>query len=108
MRTTPEERRFYHGRAQKWIKEGRNHKDRQDRGDLTTLAAAIASDIEKALQTREYPSIEELRNKLPPEVRDMAPLFCQREADKLLPHRPGIDHRIDLRELPDGSLPTLP
>ena len=38
----------------------------------------------------------------------MAALFCQREADKLPEHRPGIDHRIDLRELPDGSLPALP
>jgi len=108
VRTAPEERRFYHGRAGKWISEGRNHKERKDQGCFTTLAAAIASDIEKALQTKEYPTLKELQEKLPPEVRDMAPLFCQREADKLPPHRPGIDHRIDLRELPDGSLPSLP
>ena len=108
VRTAPEERRFYHGRAEKWISEGRNHKERKDQGCFTTLAAAIASDIEKALQTKEYPSLGELQEKLPPEIRDMAPLFCQREADKLPPHRPGIDHRIDIRELPDGSLPALP
>ena len=108
VRTAPEKRRFYHGRAKRWVSEGRNHKAREDRGQITTLAASIASDIEKALKTKEYPSIEELQSKLPPEIRDMAALFCQREADKLPEHRPGIDHRIDLRELPDGSLPALP
>lgn len=108
VRTAPEERRFYHGRAKRWVKEGRNHEIRKDRGCFTTLAASVASDIEKALKTKEYPTIEELKSKLPPEISDMAPLFCQREADKLPPHRPGIDHRVDLRPLPDGSLPALP
>ena len=60
VRTAPEERRFYHGRAGKWISEGRNHKERKDQGCFTTLAAAIASDIEKALQTKEYPTLKEL------------------------------------------------
>jgi transposase InsO family protein len=108
VRTAPEKRRFYHGRAKRWVKEGKNHEIRRDRGCFTTLAASIASDIEKALKTKEYPTIQELKEKLPPEIRDMAPLFCQREADKLPPHRPGIDHRVDLRPLPDGSLPALP
>ena len=49
VRTAPEERRFYHGRAQKWITEGRNHNDRPDSGCFTTLAVAITADIKKAL-----------------------------------------------------------
>jgi hypothetical protein len=38
----------------------------------------------------------------------MIPLFCCREAEKLALHREGIDHKIDLCEHPDGSLPSLP
>jgi hypothetical protein len=68
------------------VKEGKNHKIRRDCSCFTTLAASIASDIEKALKTKEYPMIQELKEKLPPEIRDMALLFCQQEADKLLPY----------------------
>ena len=38
----------------------------------------------------------------------MLPLFCRREAEKLAPHREGIDHKIELRKEKDGSLPALP
>lgn len=40
------------------------------------LAASIALDIEKALRTKEYPSIKELEEKLPIEIRNIALLFC--------------------------------
>jgi hypothetical protein len=72
------------------------------------MSKSITDDIKKALKSKEYPTLEELRGRLPPEIQDMAPLFCRREAEKLAPHRTGIDHEIDLRELPDGSLPALP
>ena len=45
---------------------------------------------------------------LPPELKDMAPLFYKRNAQKLSPHRPGVDHRIEIRNLPDGSRAPLP
>lgn len=108
VRTAPEKRRYYHGRVGRWVSEGRNHKEYDDCGEYTTLAASISADIEKALKTKEYPTVAELKKRLPPEIRDMIPLFLQREAEKLPPHREGIDHRIELREKPDGSLPALP
>jgi len=108
VRTAPEKRRYYHGRARKWIEEGRNHLDHEDNGNFTTLAASVAADIEKALKTKAFPTREELKKTLPPEVHNMIPLFCRREAEKLAPHREGIDHKIELREQPDGSQPSLP
>jgi transposase InsO family protein len=108
VRTAPEKRRYFHGRAKKWIDEGQNHLEQEDHGNYTALAASIATDIEKALKTKPYLTQEELKQTLPPEVHDMIPLFCRREAEKLAPHREGIDHKIDLREQSDGSLPSLP
>lgn len=109
VRTAPEKRRFYHGRAERWVLEGRNHLSKKDRGSFTTVTASTSTDVAKALKSREYPTIEELKKKLPPEIQDMAPLFNPREAEKLAPHRgAGIDHRVELRPQPDGSLPSLP
>jgi hypothetical protein len=51
--------------------------------------------------------MEELKKMLPPEVYDMLPLFNRREAERLAPYREGIDHRIDLREQPNGAPPVL-
>jgi hypothetical protein len=44
---------------------------------------------------------------LPPEIKDIAPLFYRREAEKLASYREGIDYKIELRKEPDGSLPIL-
>ena len=65
-------------------------------------------DIEKALKTKPYLTREELKKTLPPEVYDMIPLFCRREAEKLASYHEGIDYKIDLRVQSDGSLPSLP
>ena len=108
VRTAPEKRRYYHSRAKRWIAEGRNHGIHKDRGSLLTVAVATMEDIQKSLKKKAYPTVEELKRKLPPEVHDMIPLFSRREAEKLPPHRKGIDHRIELREQPDGSQPKLP
>jgi hypothetical protein len=62
------------------------------------VAAASTKDIEKALKTKPYLTIEELKKMLPPEVYDMLPLFNRRDAERLAPYREGIDHRIDLRK----------
>ncbi|KAK5673885.1 hypothetical protein LTS10_013333 [Elasticomyces elasticus] len=61
------------------------------------------SDIEKALKTKEHPTVEALKNMLPPEIRDMIPLFSMREAEKLPPYREGVDYYIDIREKADGT-----
>ena len=50
----PERRRYYYGRAQKWVDEGHNYLEYEDASDFTTLAASIATDIEKALKTKPY------------------------------------------------------
>jgi hypothetical protein len=76
-----EKQQYYYGRAQKWIDEGYNHLEYADGGDFTTLAASTAADIKKALKTKPYPTREELKKTLPPEVYNMIPLFCCREAE---------------------------
>jgi hypothetical protein len=90
-----------------WIAEGRNHLDHEDYGSFTTVTAATTKDIEKALQTEPYPTIDELKRMIPPEVHDMLPLFNRREAEQLALYREGIDHKIDLREQPNGALLVL-
>jgi len=89
VRTAPERKRFFHGRARKWLVEGRNHEVLEDSGTIQVLATqtlqeieydfvrvvTTVEDIEKALKTKEYPTLEELKNKLPPEIHDMIPLF---------------------------------
>jgi len=68
VRTAPEKRRYYHGRAKKWIEEGKNQQELVEAGAFTSLAAAILEDIEKALITKGYLTEEELKKRLPPEV----------------------------------------
>jgi hypothetical protein len=72
------------------------------------LTATILADIEKALKTKEYLIIEELKKRLPPELYDIVLLFNKQEAEKLTPYREGINHRIELRAKADSSLPALP
>ena len=108
IRTAPENRRYYHGRAERWVSEGRNHLEHMDNGSFTTLAASISADFGKILKTKEHPTVEELRKRLPPEISDMIPLFNKREAEKLSPHREGVDHHIEIREKPDGTPFALP
>ena len=67
VRTAPEKRRYYHGRADKWIEEGRNQSGGAP-GDSTSLTAVKAEDIAKAMKTKPYPTDEELKTQLPPEV----------------------------------------
>jgi hypothetical protein len=66
------------------------------------------ADVEKALKEKKPNTEEELKIQLPPEVHDLIPLFLSREAEKLAPYRPGIDHRIELRNKADGTLEALP
>jgi hypothetical protein len=108
IRTAPEKRRYHHGRAKQWLTEGRNHYTYEDNGTSTTVTAATSEDIAKVLKPTEYPSIEALRRKLPPELNDIIPLFNKREAEKLAPHREGIDHRVNIKKQRDGTPFALP
>jgi hypothetical protein len=90
------------------VTEGRNHQKYKDDGSFTTVAAATSEDIAKVLKPTEYPSIEALRRKLHPELNDMIPLFNKREAEKLAPHREGIDHKVNIKKQSDGTSFALP
>ena len=68
VRTAPEKRRYYYGRADKWIKEGKNYEERPDSGSFISLAAATVEDIRKALKIKGYLTEEELKQRLLPEV----------------------------------------
>ena len=89
------------------VLEGRAHRE-QDGGGFTAVTASTSTDIEKALTRKIHPTLETLKKILPPEISDMAPLFSMREAEKLAPHRKGVDHCIEIRKQPDGTQHSLP
>ncbi len=55
-------------------------------------AVKTKEDIQKALRPKAPPDF----SKLPSYLSDFAPLFSPTEANKLPPHRPGLDHEINL------------
>lgn len=108
IRTTPEDRRYYHGRAKRWVQEGHTQQDFVDGERFITVSAASPEDIRKALRPKEETREEELKKTLPPEIHDMLPLFSKREAEKLSPYRAGMDHKIEIREKSNGDPTPLP
>ena len=108
IRTAPDKQRFYHGRAERWVPEGRNHRDYKEDGGFTAVAVSTSVDIAKALKKKEHPTKEALKKTLPPELYDMIPLFSLREAEKLAPHKRGVNHCIEIRKQPDGTQFALP
>jgi hypothetical protein len=61
--------------------------------DETNLAMTIlAITDDNQLRAQDVPML------LPPDYKDFAIVFSETEANKLPPHRPGVDHRIELRE----------
>jgi len=67
--------------------------------------AVSMADIDKALKTKDY---SDPRGKLLPAYQRFATtLFSRAESDRLPPHRPGIDHKIEL-EKKDGKDPEIP
>ncbi|RDA84009.1 hypothetical protein CP532_3143 [Ophiocordyceps camponoti-leonardi (nom. inval.)] len=75
--------------------------------DLLVRAVSLA-DVEKALQDKVPPTDQQLRQRLPPELHDFVPLFRKQDADRLNPHKPGIDHHIQLQPDADGKDPPVP
>ena len=74
----------------------------------TAVSAVKLADINKALAVKPLRSEQEVRKLLPPDLADLAPLFMRKEADKLAPHRPDTDLKIDLKKSSDGQEPPLP
>jgi hypothetical protein len=71
-----------------------------------TLFAASLADINKALQHKE---LTDPATKLPAWLnKRLRSLFDRREADKLPPHRPGVDHKIELERDAEGKTPAAP
>ena len=71
----------------------------------TKIFAASLKDIEKALavKKRTDPGV-----KLPEHYHEYLSLFDMKVADQLPPHRPGIDHKIELEKDENGREKTAP
>lgn len=79
---------------------------RRERSDRTVqVFAASMADIEKALKVKSY---SDPREKLPRHYRRWLQLFDRKHADRLPPHRPGIDHRIEIAENDANGNPKQP
>lgn len=77
---------------------------RQRRG-VEVFSASLA-DISKALKEKTY---TDPRAKLPPWIPErLYDAFDRKQADKLPPHRPGVDHRIELEKDQNGRTPEAP
>lgn len=63
------------------------------------------ADIEKALARKKY---TDPADKLPKALRQYMDLFNQAAADKLAPHREGIDHKVNLLKDEQGRELSLP
>ncbi|KAI0995327.1 hypothetical protein K3495_g12855 [Podosphaera aphanis] len=80
--------------------------------DLGTLIFKVSiRDIDKALlklSNQHSKSEEDLRKTIPAQFHDIIELWKSKEAAKLPPHRPGVDHRIELRKNESGMEMQVP
>jgi hypothetical protein len=70
-----------------------------------SLFKVSMSDIEKALRTKEH---TDPRTKLPKEYWKWLDAFDRKLAERLPPHRKGVDHRIEVEPGKDGRDQELP
>ncbi|KAM4063256.1 reverse transcriptase (RNA-dependent DNA polymerase) [Hirsutella rhossiliensis] len=74
--------------------------------DAFSIQAISLADIEKALQPK--PPVDPSKM-VPAEVlKEFRNLFSPEEAMKLPPHRPGVDHEVNLQPDKNGNEPPLP
>jgi hypothetical protein len=78
---------------------------RSDQTGITQTFSASLQDIEKALAPKKH---SDPREKLPKHYHEFLPLFDGKAADKLPPHRPGVDHEIPLLKDEDGQEKSPP
>lgn len=86
---------------------GLARRSKRPNSNIEVFAASLA-DIEKALRTKPVLSLAEVITRLPEHYRKYASAFDPREAAKLPPHRPGIDHEIPLELNDDGRQKEVP
>ena len=77
------------------------------RNGLIQIFTASMADIQKALEPKSQMSLEQIRELLPSVYRHQLAAFDQNKAQKLPPHRPGINYRIELLKK-DGKDPEVP
>ena len=66
-------------------------------------------DVQKALHKQKVlETLPQIEKQLPVELQDLATAFDQKSSRKLPPHRPGVDHEINIRKAPDGSELPIP
>jgi hypothetical protein len=85
---------------QKYIQASKKDKSIQ-------VFTASMADIQKALAPKAQLSLEQIKELLPSSYRHQLPGFDPKQAAKLPPHRPGIDHHIELIK-EDGKNPPIP
>ncbi|XP_044715138.1 reverse transcriptase (RNA-dependent DNA polymerase) domain-containing protein [Hirsutella rhossiliensis] len=96
--------RMYHGRAGVTIRLIGQEEPAKIRAIRS--ARLVLSDIERALQPK--PPVDP-SEKVPAEVlKEFRDLFSPEEAMKLPPHRPGVDHEVNLQPDKNGNEPPLP
>ncbi|KAM4068183.1 reverse transcriptase (RNA-dependent DNA polymerase) [Hirsutella rhossiliensis] len=94
---------MYHGRAAVFTAECRRAK-RRKKCNAISIHAISLSDIE-ALQPK--PPVDP-SEKVPAEVlKEFRDLFSPGEAMKLPPHRPGVDHEVNLQPDKNGNEPPF-
>ena len=71
------------------------------------IAAITMGDINKALEINKKTSLEEIENKLPPEIRHWSHLFFENQSHALPPHRTS-DMTIILEKYEKGREKSIP
>src|SRR6266516_2610558 len=78
---------------------------KRSRKDSSTVFAISMADIEKALR----PKLKtDPRKVLPPQYHRWLEVFSKEQADRLPPHRPGVDHEIRLEKDSSGRDEPVP
>lgn len=77
------------------VRRARRTKAPSNQKEKIQIFAVSLADIEKALAPKKHSDPHE---KLPNHYHDFLPLFDRTEADRLPPHRPGVDHAIPLEK----------
>ena len=81
------------------------HRARKQPDKGVEIFAASLRDIEKSLAVKKR---TDPRTKLPEHYHEYLPLFDMKAADQLPPHRPGIDHKIELETDENGKEKEVP
>lgn len=86
---------------------GLARRSKRNTTDVQIFAASLA-DIDKALRLKAQPTLAQVAAQLPKYYREFAAVFDLKEAAKLPPHRPGMDHEIPLEKGEQGRDKEVP